>query len=154
MAAISWSWMSQPVRAQQCQHLGIDRNPAVLHCRRRRHIAPAQQRSRQIDPRQHGDEQSFEREHVAFAIGDNVGLLLRGPRTAGQDQFPHSLLLGGANVVETEVGQRSQQAAARNGGKPIAARPEFGEQVKHSCRRGPTKRAMAAQLGAGVVCNE
>ena len=94
-----------PVLPQQLERRGVDRRAVPLDPRRGLHEAPAQQRARQVDARQHGGQQALQRQHVAFAVSQDGGAFLGGPRPAGQDQRAQILLFVDVDAVDPEIGR-------------------------------------------------
>ena len=59
---------SGPVAAQQVERRNVDRRAVPFDGGGGLHEAAAQQRMRQVDARQHGEQQPLKRQHVAFAV--------------------------------------------------------------------------------------
>ena len=143
---------SGPVTPQQVQRHGIDRDTVPLDRRRRLHEPATQQGARQVNARQHGRQQALQQRHVAFAVVQDVGLFVGGPRTAAQNEGNHVLLAVGGDGIETEVRCRVDQAGTAL--QAVGACAEFGEEVEDVFRLRPAQCLEAAKLGTGVVGNQ
>ena len=143
---------SGPMPPQQVQRHGIDRDAVPLDRRRRLHEASAQQGARHVNARQHGRQQALQQQHVAFAIAQDLGPIVGGPRTASQDAGDHALLGVAVGAVDSEMRRGGNQAGALL--QAIGAGAEFGEQVEDESRLRPAQRHEAAELGAGVIGNQ
>jgi len=138
--------------AQQRQRLSVDRHPIPLDRSRSFHKPAAQQRMRQINARQHCEKHAFQDPNVAFAVTQNRGLFLGGPRRSAQDDGHHALLGGALDRVDAKIGCGRNQAGAMV--PAVGAGAKFGKGVENVFRLRPAQRPKDAQLGRSVVCDE
>ena len=139
---------------RRAQRLHVDRGAGVLHSGSSGHVAPSQQRPREIDLRQHGVEQPGERVNVTLAVIQNFSRREAALPCVVTDRLLHFLLFGGAHGIQPEVGQGPQQARTRRCRQAVGAIAELGEEIEHALRHRPAERAIAPQFRGCVVRDE
>ena len=103
---------------------------------------------------QHGGQQLCQRRHVTFAIVEDCGALVSGPRSAAQDKVAHFFFLDGADTIQAVVGKRAEQARAADCGNAVGVITELGEKVQYALGHWPAKSKMATDFCAGVIGDE
>src|SRR3954452_16649722 len=95
---------------QSIKYRDIDRNPVPFDFSSRRHRPTAKQGAWQIDDGQHGRQQPRQGRDIAFAIVENCAPFGVRPWSATQNEGAHVLLLSGADGIQSEMSESTQQA--------------------------------------------
>ena len=140
------------LQARPCLH--VDRGAGVLHSGSSGHVAPSQQRPREIDLRQHGVEQPGERVNVTLAVIQNFSRREAALPCVVTDRLLHFLFFGGPHGIQPEVGQGTKQARTCRCRQAVGAVAELGEEVEDALRHRPAERAITPQLRGCVVRDE
>src|SRR5262249_32810284 len=147
-------WEALPRVAEDCQCWGVDGDAASLDASRDAHELTTEQRTLDVEHRQHAGEELLRGRDVTHAVTQQVLLLRIGPGATAQRQGPHVLLLDGVHDVEAEVRQGPKETVAGHRGSPVGQIPELDVEVEYPLRQGPAEREVAPQLGADVVADK
>src|SRR5262249_53717414 len=127
-----------PALAEPGEGLDIDRDSGGLHPGDGGHVAASQDRSREIQLREHGREEPAQSLNVRLTVFQESHSLGLAPGSASGGQLLEGLLLGSSQSVKSMPGLRSQEAGSVRRFQAIGPIAELNEQVEDSSRERPS----------------